>query len=173
MKPDRAVYPRRARRLETRAAGVAFLLLAASTAGFAQGFSGKLGQKTTIVLERRLPAAVKLAGESFNVKATAVRPTDPYQKAAADKLQSTVETALVRYNTKLQLNPDKPDTLITIRVTDCNAIAKQENQHRTGPERIKGQQQPSGVKVSVWPSGGDRIRRARAAADISTQSRST
>ena len=129
------------------AAAVALSTIALSTPGRGQGFTGKLGTKTRITLERRLPAAVKLSGESFNVKATAERPADPCQKASADKLQSTVETALVRYNTQLQLNPDKPDTLISIRVLDCNSIAQTEmTTALTG--RNKGQQTPSGVKVN-------------------------
>jgi tetratricopeptide (TPR) repeat protein len=115
--------------------------------GFTQGFSGKLGTKTTVVLERRLPAAVKLPGTSFSVKTTAERPTDAFEKLAADKLQSTVETALIRYNSQLQLNPDKPDTLITIKVLNCNALA--DTQYTTAiAGKNKGQQQPSGVKVS-------------------------
>jgi tetratricopeptide (TPR) repeat protein len=99
------------------------------------------------VLERRLPAAVKLPGTSFSVKTTAERPTDAFQKLAADKLQSTVETALIRYNSQLQLNPDKPDALITIKVLNCNALAN--TQYTTAiTGKNKGQQQPSGVKVS-------------------------
>ncbi len=123
------------------------LLFALPAALFAQGFSGKLGQKTTVVLERRLPAAVKLPGNSFSVKTTAERPTDNCQKLAADKLQSTVETALVRYNTALQLNPERPDALISIRVLECNAIAKPE--YTTSlMGKTKGQQQQSGTKVT-------------------------
>ncbi len=74
---------------------------------YGQGFSGKLGAKTTIALERKLPAAVNMRGNSFSVKATATRPQDNCQKMAADKLQSTVETALIRYNSQLQLEPRK------------------------------------------------------------------
>ena len=112
-----------------------------------QGFSGKLGNKTTIVLERKLPAAVTLRGNSFSVKAVAVRPLDPCQKMAADKLQSTVETALIRYNSQLQLDPDKPDTVISVRVINCNAIATAEySTSFTG--KNKGQQQQTGVKVN-------------------------
>ena len=70
------------------------------------------------------------------MKAAAERPTDACQKLAADKLQSTVETALVRYNTALQLNPEKPDALISVRVLDCNADARQEYT-TCSPERIK------------------------------------
>jgi hypothetical protein len=113
----------------------------------AQGFSGKLGNKTTIVLDRKLPAALTLRGNSFSVKAAAVRPLDPCQKMAADKLQSTVETALIRYNSQLQLEPDKPDTAISVRVINCNAIATAEySTSFTG--KNKGQQQQTGVKVN-------------------------
>src|SRR5580658_3011357 len=112
-----------------------------------QGFGGKLGNKTTIVLNRKLPAAVTLRGNSFSVKAAAVRPLDPCQKMAADKLQSTVETALIRYNSQLQLEPDKPDNVISIRVINCNAVATAEySTSFTG--KTKGQQQQTGVKVN-------------------------
>lgn len=128
-------------------AGRALLTLAACSAvGFGQGFTGKLVLHTKVVLERKLPAAVKLPGNSFSVKASAERPTDPCQKLAADKLQSTVETALVRYNTQLQLNPERPDVLITAKVLECNGDSKPEyTTVLTG--KNKGQSTPSGFKV--------------------------
>jgi hypothetical protein len=108
-----------------------------------QGF-GKL--KKTIVLERKLPAAVKLPGNAFDVKVTAEKPQDPCGKLAVDKLQSMIETDLIRFNSQLELNPDKPDTLIVLKVLVCNAVAKPEyNTLLAG--KSKGQQQPSGVKV--------------------------
>jgi hypothetical protein len=109
-----------------------------------QGF-GSL--KKTIVLERRLPAAVKLPGNAFNVKATAEKPQDQCEKLAADKLQSMVETSLIRFNSQLELNPDKPDTLIALKVLICNAVATQEHDTQLIGKK-KGQQQPSGVKVN-------------------------
>jgi hypothetical protein len=102
--------------------------------------------KKTVVLERKLPAAVKLPGNAFDVKATAEKPQDPCEKLAADKLQSMVETSLIRFNSQLQLDPDKPDTLIVLKVLVCNAVATQV--HNTLPGgKNKGQQQLSGVKV--------------------------
>jgi hypothetical protein len=109
-----------------------------------QGF-GSL--KKTVVLERRLPAAVKLPGNAFNVKATAEKPQDQCEKLAADKLQSMVETSLIRFNSQLELNPDKPDTLIALKVLICNAVATQEHDTQLIGKK-KGQQQPSGVKVN-------------------------
>ena len=109
-----------------------------------QGF-GSL--KKTIVLERKLPAAVKLPGNAFNVKATAEKPQDQCEKLAADKLQSMVETSLIRFNSHLELNPDKPDTLIVLKVLICNAVATQEHDTQLIGKK-KGQQQPSGVKVN-------------------------
>ncbi len=120
------------------------LLLIAPGVVFGQGF-GKF--KKTLVLERKLPAAVTLPGNAFNVKATAVRPLDACQKLAADKLQSMVETNLVRYNSQLQINPDAPDTIITLKVLNCNAVATPEySTSLTG--KTKGQQQATGVKVN-------------------------
>ncbi len=124
----------------------ALTLVIWSAAGFAQGFTGKLIFHTKLVLQRKLPAAVKLPGSSFAVKTTAERPADTFQKLAADKLQSTVETTLVRFNTQLQLNPEKPDVLITAKVLECTADAATEySTALTG--KNKGTQQPSGVKV--------------------------
>jgi hypothetical protein len=109
-----------------------------------QGF-GKL--KKTIVLERKLPAAVKLPGNAFDVKASAEKPQDACEKLAADKLQSMVETSLIRFNSQLELNPDKPDTLVVLKVLICNAVATPKyNTLLSG--KSKGQQQPSGVKVN-------------------------
>ena len=117
-----------------------------------QGF-GKL--KKSIVLERKLPAAVKLPGNAFNVKVSAEKPLDPCEKLAADKLQSMVETDLIRFNSELELNPVKPDTLIVLRVLICNAVATPEyntllSGNSKGQQQPQQQQrqQPSGVKVN-------------------------
>src|SRR5271157_3572841 len=122
-------------------------LLAAPLVLFGQGFGQGLGKlKKNVVLERKLPAAVKLPGDAFNVKATAERPQDNCQKLAADKLQSLVETNLIRYNSQLQLNPDAPDTVIALKVLNCNASATpQYGTSLTGSS--KGQHQPTSVKV--------------------------
>ena len=85
-----------------------------------QGF-GTL--KKTIVLERKLPAAVKLPGNAFDVRVSAEKPQDPCEKLAADKLQSMIETDLIRFNSQLELNPDRPGTLIVLKVLICNAVA--------------------------------------------------
>src|ERR1035438_2530421 len=99
-----------------------------------------------IVLERKLPAAVKLPGNAFNVKATAERAQDECQKLAADKLQSMVETSLIRFNSQLQLNPDKPDTLISLKVLICSAVATPVHDTLPGGKK-RGQEQLSGTKV--------------------------
>lgn len=109
-----------------------------------QGF-GAL--KKTVVLERKLPAAVILPGNAFNVKASAEKPQDDCEKLAADKLQSMVETSLVRFNSKLELNPDRPDTLIVIRVLLCSATATAEHDVLLSAKN-KNSQQPTGTKVN-------------------------
>jgi len=110
-----------------------------------QGF-GTL--KKTITLERKLPAAVKLPGNAFNVQATAIKPEDPCQKLAADKLQSMVETSLIRFNSQLELNPDKPDTLIVLKVLVCNAVAAEEHDTLLAGKNKGQSQKPTGVKVN-------------------------
>jgi hypothetical protein len=109
-----------------------------------QGF-GKL--KKTVVLERKLPAAAKLPGNAFDVKVSAQKPQDPCGKLAADKLQSMIETNLIRFNSQLELNPDKPDTLIAVKVLVCNAVATPEHNTLLSGKN-KGQQQASGMKVN-------------------------
>jgi len=108
-----------------------------------QGF-GSL--KKTVVLERKLPAVVKLPGNAFYVKVSAEKPQDPCEKLAADKLQSMVETSLIRFNPQLELNPDKPDTLIVLKVLICNAVAAPEHDTLLSPKN-KSPQQPTGTKV--------------------------
>jgi len=110
----------------------------------AQGF-GAIHK--SVVLERKLPAAVKLPGNAFSVKATAEKPGDPCEKQAADKLQSMVETSLVRFNRQLELNPDKPDTLIALRILICHAVATQEYDTLLESKKQAQQRQPTGVKV--------------------------
>jgi hypothetical protein len=107
-----------------------------------QGF-GTL--KKTVVLERKLPAAVTLPGNAFDVKASAEKPQDPCEKLAADKLQSMVETDLIRFNSQLELNPDKPDTLIVLKVLICDATATPE--HDTLLSGKNKSNQPTGMKV--------------------------
>src|ERR1035441_8298111 len=109
-----------------------------------QGF-GAL--KRVVLVERRPPAAVKLPGNGFNVKATAEKPQDECQKLAADKLQSMVETSLIRFNSQLQLNPEKPDTLISLKVLICSAVATPVHDTLPGAKK-RGQEQLSGVKVN-------------------------
>jgi hypothetical protein len=108
-----------------------------------QGF-GTL--KKTVVLERKLPAAVILPGNAFDVKVSAEKAQDPCEKLAADKLQSMVETDLIRFNSQLELNPDKPDTLIVLKVLICNATATPE--HDTLLSGKSKGQQPTGMKVA-------------------------
>jgi hypothetical protein len=108
-----------------------------------QGF-GTL--KKTVVLERKLPAAVKLPGNSFDVKTSAEKPQDPCEKPAADKLQSMTETSLIRFNSQLELNADKPDTLIVLKALICEAASTPEYSTLLSG-KTKGQKQQTGVKV--------------------------
>jgi hypothetical protein len=78
----------------------------------AQGFGWFINHKT-ITLERKLPAAVQLPGNSFTVKTSA---QNPQFKDAANKLQAALETELIRFNSQLTLDTEKPDTVITVSV---------------------------------------------------------
>lgn len=87
---------------------IAMLVLGAG-AIFAQGF-GKV--KKSVVLERKLPAAVTLPGKSFEVKVTAA---NPQQQEVAANMQQVIETDLARYNPDLHVS-EKPDSIIAVRV---------------------------------------------------------
>ena len=138
------------RAAETLPWGVRLLLLA-SVIGLCpallpgQGF-GTL--KKTITLERKLPAAVKLPGNAFNVKATANKPEDPCQKLAAEKLQSMVETSLIRFNSQLDLNPDKPDTADRSQGAGLQRRGYEEHDTLLAGKNKGQSQKPTGVKVN-------------------------
>ena len=109
-----------------------------------QGFGAV---KQTVTLERKLPAAVRLTGNSFTVKATA-EGADHLKALAADKLPSLVETDLIRNNNQLTPNPGAPDTLISIRVLNCSAVSTPEYAMQFGKTAGRGQQ-PTGYKVAA------------------------
>src|ERR1022692_777129 len=112
-----------------------------------QGFGAA---KQSVTLERKLPAAVKLPGNSFSVKATAEAAAAGVncKALAADKLPSIVETDLIRNNNQLTPNPDAPDTVISIRVLNCSAVSTPEYGMQFGKTAGRGQQ-PTGYKVAA------------------------
>src|ERR1039457_7221633 len=112
-----------------------------------QGFGAA---KQSVTLERKLPAAVKLPGNSFSVKATAeaAAAANNCKTLAADKLQSIVETDLIRYNNQLTPNPGAPDTVISIRVLNCSAVSTPEYGMQFGKNAGRSQQ-PTGYKVAA------------------------
>ncbi len=85
---------------------------------FGQGFGQGIAKlKKTITLQRKLPAAVQLPGSTFAVKAIA---PNPQYRDVAEKLRQMVETELVRFNSQLSPNPDAPDSIITMTVSNFN-----------------------------------------------------
>jgi RNase H-fold protein (predicted Holliday junction resolvase) len=69
--------------------------------------------KKSVVLQRKLPAAVKLPGQKFNVKVTS---TNPQYKELSQNLQEIIETELAKYNNQLVLDPEQPDTVVAVTV---------------------------------------------------------
>ncbi len=115
----------------------------------AQGFGGR---KKTIVLERKLPAAAKLPGSSFSVKVVA---QNPQYMDVAQKLQSVVETQMIRFNSDLSPTDDKPDATIAIRVLNYNLTQKAESDlaassltHVGKSSNRNQQQQPTATRVT-------------------------
>ena len=117
----------------------------------AQGFGGR---KKTIVLERKLPAAAKLPGSSFSVKVVA---QNPQYMDVAQKLQSVVETQMIRFNSDLSPTDDKPDATIAIRVLNYNLTQKAESDlaasslthiGKSSNRNQQQQQQPTATRVT-------------------------
>jgi hypothetical protein len=114
----------------------------------AQGFGGR---KKTIVLQRKLPAAAKLPGSSFSVKVVA---QNPQYMDVAQKLQSVVETQMIRFNSDLSPTDDKPDATIAIRVLNYNLTQKAEadlgasSLTHIGTSSNRNQQQPTATRVT-------------------------
>src|SRR5665213_1007093 len=115
----------------------------------AQGFGGR---KKTIVLERKLPAAAKLPGSSFSVKVVA---QNPQYMDVAQKLQSVVETQMIRFNSDLSPTDEKPDATIAIRVLNYNLTQKAEADlgassltHVGKSSNRNQQQQPTATRVT-------------------------
>jgi hypothetical protein len=92
------------------------LTLTTASAAFSQGFGqGLLKSKRTVTLHRKLPATVNLKGGTIDVKTSA---SDKQNSFAVDKLTETLEAELLKYNNQFKVDSNKPDTLITCKITD-------------------------------------------------------
>ena len=108
----------------------------------AQGFGAV---KTAVTLERRLPAAVRMPGNSFSVRVTG-NTTSPLSGMVATKLQNMVETDLVQGNGQLTPSPSG-EIAITVHVLTCSAISTPEYAPQFGKNAGRGQ--PVGYKVAA------------------------
>src|SRR5947209_2766167 len=77
----------------------------------AQGF-GKTKKKIT--LHRKLPHAVHLAGTAITVKSGA---RDPRGNDVSEQLTESLETELLKDDSRLHVDRNKPETLITCTIT--------------------------------------------------------
>ena len=99
----------------SRAFGASALVLFLSGTVLAQGFSTSTGGKTTLVLHRKLPAAVKLAGiSSFSVSGTA---KSKEQADVAQSLSDILVTEIQKDDRRLQEDKNAPDLLVTATIT--------------------------------------------------------
>jgi hypothetical protein len=101
--------------LEPVALGVLFLsvTMSAGSAAYAQGFSGLVGMKTTITLDRKLPAMLKLPGNAIDI-----RPS-PGPQANPQVSQSLSELLLVelqKNDPNLRLDPKSPDVIVNYSI---------------------------------------------------------
>jgi tetratricopeptide (TPR) repeat protein len=135
-------------KIRTLVFSIAALLLPFSARVHAQGF-GKF--KKTITLQRKLPAVAQLPGDTYAVSATA---SDARNKPLTDKLKAIVETELARYNAKLTVDSNKPDTRISLNILNVDVSQPIPITSTTIPLNYgkKGmtqpQQKPSGYKIT-------------------------
>jgi hypothetical protein len=101
---------------------LALLGTVASPSASAQGF-GKVKKKIT--LRRKLPPIAPISG-SFAVKATA---RDARFASVAQKFADILETEILRYDNRLTVDRDRPDTLVACSIT----------QHSTPPPVARAQ----------------------------------
>jgi hypothetical protein len=130
----------------------ASLILAIPFLTFGQGFGQGIAKlKKTIVLQRKLPAAVELPGSTFAVKATAA---NPQYRDVAEKVRQMVETELVRFNSQLSPNEDAPDSIVSLSVTNFNVPPPAATSDpyaaplTMGNKKNSGPQQPTAYTIS-------------------------
>jgi hypothetical protein len=84
-------------------------MMSAGSDAYAQGFSGLGGMKTTITLDRKLPAMLKLPGNTIDIR------PNPGSQANAQVAQSLSELLLVelqKNDPNLRLDPKSPDVIV-------------------------------------------------------------
>jgi hypothetical protein len=93
-------------------------LLVVPALSFGQGFGQGIAKlKKTVILERKLPAAVQLPGASFQVKVTA---QNPQYRDVAEKLRQMIETEVMRFNSQLSPSEGPADSIISVAVSNYN-----------------------------------------------------
>src|SRR5450755_3724777 len=79
----------------------------------AQSFGSLIVNRKKIVLQRKLPPTVHIEGASFNVVVTATG----FQPDLPTDVKSTLESLLIRDDSRLRSEEGHPDTVITCRIT--------------------------------------------------------
>jgi hypothetical protein len=90
-----------------------FSLLALGVPCLGQNFGSLIVNRKKIVLERKLPPTGHIEGTTFNVVVTA----SGMQPDLATDLKSTLESLLIRDDSRLRSEDGHPETVITCRVT--------------------------------------------------------
>ena len=83
----------------------------------AQGFEGFGGTKTTVTLERKLPAAIQLPGTAFDIRMAAHGPAD---SDVGGGLTNLLSVELQKDDNRLHSDPNSPDEIIS-----CSVLAYQ------------------------------------------------
>jgi hypothetical protein len=104
--------------------------LAASAPVYAQGFGHPFKKK--IILQRRLPSAVRLEGSKISVKVTA---ENSKYTDVAKTLRDSLETELLKNGHQLSVDDAHPDVLVEGTITELNAPAPQQVTRKVASEK--------------------------------------
>jgi hypothetical protein len=79
-----------------------------------QGFSGKFGSKMDVILNRKRPPQVYIIGDAISVQVSSKVPTGSQY---CNPLASMLESALIDQNRHLRPEHSKPETIISLEIT--------------------------------------------------------
>ena len=101
---------------------------------YAQNFGSLIVNRKKIVLQRKLPPTGHIEGTSFDVVVTATG----FQPDLPTDMKSTLESLLIRDDSRLRSEDARPDTVITCRITSYAQPAPQPTVQPTLTPGAKG-----------------------------------
>jgi tetratricopeptide (TPR) repeat protein len=98
--------------------------------------------KDKVTLQRKLPALMKLPGDTLSVKVTAAQNVTSVAPALSQDLQALLLTELLKDDSRLRQEDNNPDSIVTCEITNVSPPQRTVTQRpnllagRTGPKTI-------------------------------------